>query len=466
MARQNRRLSIRFATFRAVLLFLIFWRHGAPAAEPSARNVILMIGDGMGPAHVQLTADYAGRPLVITTLSVQGALRTESASHAVTDSAAAATALACGRKTNNGILGQLPDGTKLVSLAELARDAGRRVGLLTTVAINDATPAAFYAKVRARSSFYEVGLMALASRFDVLGGLTFSDAEGTNHPRRPAVSLWEQVTAAGYTIVRTPAELRACVPGAGRYLIVPERLYTEAGAPYAPAFDPERDITLAQMTSKTLELLENPAGFFLMVEGGAIDRAAHVNDTMGVIAETLSFDEAVAAARAFAESSPGTLLVVTADHETGGLHLRDGYNGDRARALLAQQALSRTALGEWLSGYVKDMEGRPEGEWQVAKHRIAAQLGLSGEALSDLEKSYRRLVEAPPDQRGDMAAALARAVVARRDETLGIQWTTSGHSATLVPLFALGPGAERFAGTQDNTRVFVHIKAVMFPPEP
>ncbi len=434
-------------------------------ASAPVRNLILMLGDGLGPQQVRLAGDYADRPLALASLPVTGALKTFAANNAVTDSAAAGTALACGRKTNNGMLGQLPDGTALTSLAEHAHQAGKRVGLLSSVPINHATPAAFYAKAGSRNSYYDIGLQALASKFEVLGGSSFSDPEGKNNTPRPEATLWQRAQEAGYCRVRTPAELHALKAGQGPAVITPDSLYALAGVPYGRPFDPGKEITLAQMTAKALELLENPEGFFLMVEGGAIDWAGHANDPLGVIAETLAFDEAVARAKAFAEATPGTLLIVTSDHETGGLTLNTGYDAAAARAVLARQAQTRDALGTWMRKHAADAAAaQPAGCWAAARAPFAAALGIpENEALDALQVPYEALVKAEEKEYDKAADALLRAAFVVRDAAAGISWSTGGHTADDVPVYAFGPGAEAFKGTQDNTQIFVHGMALLLP---
>jgi len=451
--------GLRFGLAAFVVSAACF-RAGAEEAV-SARNLILMIGDGMGVQQVRLAGDYAGRPLALVSLPVTGASETRSADHAVTDSAAAGTAIACGRKTHNGMLGQLPDGTALTSLAEHARAAGKRVGILSSVPINHATPAAFYAKAGSRNSYYDIGLQAIASKFDVLGGNGFLDAEGKNHTPPPDATLWQRSQAAGYSRVRTPDELRAVTPGHGPVILSPDSLYALAGMPHGRPFDPAKEITLAQMTAKALELLENPGGFFLMVEGGAIDWACHANDALGTIAETLAFDEAVAVAKAFAEATPGTLLVVTADHETGGLTLGDGYDAATARDALGRQTETRGDVLAWLCQHVDDPANRTAAGWDGARAYLAASLGVGDDALAGLRPRLEALAGADEKDRAQAADALARAAFAARDAVAGVAWTTGGHTAADVSVHAFGPGAERFAGTQDNTRIFVHGRALL-----
>lgn len=465
--RKFSRITVFFFSSAVLLFYATFSVHGGekePAA-PIVQNVILMIGDGMGFPHVRLTADYAKKQLTMQTLPVAGEIETRSADKAVTDSAAAGTALACGVKTNNGMLGLRPDETPVVSIAALARDAGKRVGVISSVPLNHATPAAFYAHVSSRGSYFEIGRQAFASQFAVLGGGSLSDAEGANVQPRPQTNLWKEAEAAGYRRLRTPADLESAKPGAGRFLLIPERLYAEKGLPYAKPFDPQKDVNLAQMTVASLKLLENPKGFFLMVEGGAIDWAGHANNTVSLVAEMIEFDDAVAVAKAFAEANPNTLLVVTSDHETGGLTLAGDYDAEKARALLHAQTQAGGALGNRL--LKQSGEAPPQNGWEAARNVIAKTLGLSDKDCEPLRPQYEALTAAKDKQRAPTRDALVRAALQLRDQKAGISWSTNDHTTANVPVYALGPGARQFEGKMDNTQIPIRLAARMgLPPLP
>jgi alkaline phosphatase len=433
-------------------------------------NFILMIGDGMGLEQARMAGDFANRPLVMTSLPVQGASKTASADNKITDSAAAGTALACGKKVNNRVLGQLPDGTKLVSIARKARDAGKRVGVISSVPVNHATPAAFYANATNRNLYYDIGLQAIASKFDVLGGSDLSDADGKNHKPEPKDSLWTLFKQGGYTIARTPEALKNCTPGSGRVAIIPENIYAEAATPFSRPFDAAKDITLAQMTAKSLELLTCTNGFFLMVEGGAVDWSGHASDAIWNIAEVLAFDEAVAVAKAFAESHPNTLLVVTSDHETGGLKMLDGYSPDKMRTVLSRQTRALSRLTDDLKKNVTAARkaGLTDADWNAAKKICTTGLGLKDSDLTVLEKDYKAAVsETDPKAEPKKLEKLIREARNLRDNMAGIEWTSKGsHSATDVPVFAFGPDAKRFEGTQDNTQIYAHGIEFLLPKVP
>ncbi|MCL1857556.1 MAG: alkaline phosphatase, partial [Kiritimatiellaeota bacterium] len=171
--------------------------HGSLGAPP--KNIILMIGDGMGFSIVKVVEDAQGSPLAMTDLPYRGTVRTAAAGGALTDSASAATAIACGVKTDPRMLGMTPDGERRESMAERFRRDGKKVGLLTTVHINDATPAGFYAHVASRASLYAIGKMALESGFEILGGSELAEASPAGE-----TSLWDIAATNGYAVVRSP----------------------------------------------------------------------------------------------------------------------------------------------------------------------------------------------------------------------------------------------------------------------
>jgi alkaline phosphatase len=306
-----------------ILLTLPFFQcrpvpsHDRTLSRP--RNIILFIGDGMGAAHRQAARLAAGGQLAMDRLPVQGGFYTGSANSAVTDSAAAATAMATGVKTYNGLLGMSPDQTVLTTILEQARHQGKSVGLITNTKVTHATPAGFAAHVPDRRMFTAIAGQMAAAGIDVLLGGGEDDFlpdsatgcfPGKGH-RTDHRNLIEEMRKSGYTCVCGPEEFSALQPAkAGKLL----GLFSDDGMerPFAP--------TLADMTAKALAILgKDPDGFFLMVEGGQIDWAGHDNDAANAIGDTLDLDRAVAVAAGFAARDGRTLLIVTADHETGGM---------------------------------------------------------------------------------------------------------------------------------------------------
>lgn len=290
----------------------------ATAAEPadSVRNVIYMIGDGMGLAHVSMLAIEGGyAPTAFDRAQGVALIATYSANNRVTDSAAAATALACGRKTNNSTLGLDPDGTRLQSVMEKAVAQGRPTGIAVKCHLQHATPAGFYAHVAARGEEKAITHDLLASGIDVLigAGRKFSRAcpEGGTY--------LDAFARRGYAVAESLEE--AVSVHAGRLLCA----VSDEHIPNTV----RREDYLRCVTQKALEILSNNAdsvgrGFVLMVEGSLIDGAAHGNDWQKLLGEMRDFEQAVDAAMDFADRTPGTLVVVTADHETGGLAIPSG----------------------------------------------------------------------------------------------------------------------------------------------
>jgi len=307
---------------------------GALVAQTSAPvRIILLIGDGMGAAQ-RTAAQWASvgltGHLMMDTLPVSGWARTVNVYGEITDSAAAATAIATGVKTANGRIGQAPDGTPLVTILEQARARGLAAGLVTNTPIVDATPAAFAAHTGSRYAGAEIARQLLTARVEVLlgGGENVFLPEGWTgqYPdpgtRTDGRNLIAEAVQAGYTYVWDGAGLRAAAVLNAPYVL---GLFADGGMPrpHTPS--------LAEMTGHALTLLSpRPQGFFLMVEGGQIDWACHANDAVRAIGDTLDFDAAVAVALRYAAQTENTLVIVTSDHETGGMLLSLNPNGGQA----------------------------------------------------------------------------------------------------------------------------------------
>ena len=393
----------------------------APRRADQPRNVVLMIADGFGPASSTLGAAAKGAPLAFDSLIV-GSVETSSHDSRVTDSAAGATAYACGIKTYNGAIAVDSAGTPCRTVLEAAEEAGLTTGLVATSRITHATPASFAAHVEARAGEAEIARQLAASGVDLLfgGGARFFDPETD-----------AALAARGVRLVRDRSGYDAITSLPAAALLAPDHL----------AYEVDRDETdqpsLAEMTTRALGLLAEAAGddgFFLMIEGSRIDHAAHGNDPVGHLGDILAYDEAVAAALAWAAVDGNTLVVSTADHETGGMTLgRDGiYRWDPApllRATASFEAMrARISAGEDPAETVRvglGYDALPEGAAEAIRGAAAARDDAATMALLD------ELVSAPA----------------------GIGWTTGGHTAVDVGLYAYGPGASRFEGRMANDAV-------------
>ena len=278
-------------------------------AEGEVKNVILLIGDGMGIGQITLAEIENGEDsLAIANLPYMSLISTHSLSSYVTDSAASATALATGYKTNNGVVSKSYDGLILSTIVEIAESEGLSTGVITNTRITHATPACFLAHANSRDQENLIAEQVLNSGVDVVLGGGRSYFSSFNPSDK------------GYTVVENTGELleveSSKVIG----------LFTTGYMSYDNYRNPQIEPSLAQMTKKSIELLSSdPEGFFLMVEGGRIDHASHANDFENTVSETLAFDLAVSEALEYASSRNDTLIIVTADHETGGLMITGGY---------------------------------------------------------------------------------------------------------------------------------------------
>lgn len=393
-----------------------------PGGPAPVKNVIVLIGDGMGPEHTELGRLVYG-PLAIEELAWQatGWIDTTSLS-GVTWSCAAGTALATGYETYNGWVGMSPaaDGAPLARMnaLEAAEAKGKATGLVTDVYIQDATPAAFSAHVPDRYMKDEVVAQQLEQDIEVLFGAGgFRDAAYQGVP--------------GVTYSSSLGDLQPYLDGKKPW---PSSLWGLYGN-YSLVYDIDREEdevvgkepTLAQMTEAALGVLQKDRdGFFLMVEGGAIDWVAHYRDAAAVAMEVLDFNEALEVAYDYATSHPGTLLVVTSDHETGGLAV--GPQTDRD-ALLRQSAST-----EWMWGLIK-----LQPDEATVRHTLARYAGVH-----DLEEhEVDEVLTFGEMGISDVLAARANVTWAWFDRDEG------DHTDTAVPVRAWGPNAALFGGSTE-----------------
>ncbi len=446
----------------ALALFSASW------AGAQARYVFYFIGDGMGTNQVlsaeMYRAELAGKigrkQLQMTTFPYSGQVATFSASNGITDSSAAGTCLATGTKTNNGMLGLSPSGDTLRTVAEILRDRGYGIGIMTTVAIDHATPAAFYAKVPERHMYYEIGTQLANTGFDFFGGAGFHRPQSKDNPQAP--NLYDLAEQAGYTIAHGYDD--AQTKRNSRKLIL-----TQAGdgidrtkkadcLPYA--IDRTADaLTLPQIVSTAIPFLDSRYDrFFMMVEGGMIDYACHGQDGAASVGETLDMDSALVLAYRFYLAHPDeTLIVVTADHETGGMALG---NSDYTLhlELLQHQHCSAWVLSDLLSGLFRN--GTPG--WDKVKSLLADKLGFYREVeiTAEEDASLRALYDKAVAHRQSELKTLYKtmnelggAAIALLNKKAKLGWTSYAHTAHAVPVFAVGVGAERFTGWHDNTEI-------------
>lgn len=429
------------------------------AAAP--KYIFYFIGDGMGMGQISCAQGYvravAGPDSLLTMMKfpVASYAFTQSASSPVTDSAAAGTALATGHKTNNGMLGVTPDTTSVQSIAVDLKKRGYGIGLVTTVAPDDATPAAFYTHVPSRSMFYEIGKDAAASGFEFIAG---ANLRGTKTNGKPN-DLLKVFAENNVSVVRGLDGLKKANSKKVLLLNTDSVSMNELGM----AIDSlDNVLTLPGMTRACLDHLmaNSPKKFFMMVEGGSIDHAGHANDGAGNVIETVNFNNALAIAYEFYKKHPKeTLILVTADHETGGMSLASPGLSYYARLELLQYVkMSKDRFGQAVRAMLKS---RRAYTWADMKEFLSENLGLYSH-IPVSERENARLMETFAKtfvlQNSDEEKTMYNnynefesAVFKVISNETGIGWTTSAHSGGVVPVYAIGDGAYKFAGAQDNT---------------
>ncbi len=461
-------INERFIMKRLMHL-LLFALLAAALHAQQAKYVFYFIGDGMGVNQVNgaemyqaaLDGRIGAEGLLFTTFPAAGVATTYSASNPITDSAAAGTALSTGAKTCNNAIGVDTGKNALASVAERAKHSGKRVGIATSVSIDHATPAAFYAHQPGRGMYYEIALDLPKSGFDFFAGSGFlkpgADREGGKAP-----SVFRAFAEAGYAVARGLDEYKAKAAGSGKLILIQAEGADPACLPYA-IDRKEGDLALAEITRSAIDFLAKGGndGFFLMVEGGKIDWACHGNDPATAFNEVKDLDNAVRAAYEFYLEHPKeTLIVITADHETGGLGLgREGYQMNLK--YLALQRQSQEALSALVSG-LRASKGSKAG-WEEAKRLLGETMGFWDEipVTWEQEKMLRDAYEETfakgkgELERGMYAGNEPLAAAARRvmSQQALVGWTTAGHTAGLVPVYAVGAGASLFNGRMDNTDI-------------
>jgi alkaline phosphatase len=328
--------------------------------DPEVKNVILLIGDGMGLSDVYAAITVSEHPLNIERCSVIGLQKTFSADSYITDSGAAGTALATGTKTNNGVIGMDLEGNHVKSILEIAEENGLATGLVSTSSLTHATPASFIAHQSSRNNYEGIALDFLKTDIDVFIGGGYNNFAR----RRDKLNLIDSLKSRGYEV------------DTSMNLVMESNSRKLAGLT-APMHNPYRlkgrGDMLPAASGKAIDILaKNPKGFFLMIEGSQIDWAGHANVADTLVDETLDFDEAVGVALDFAKNDGQTLVIITSDHETGGVTITGG---------------------------------------DLQTHEVI------------------------------------------------LNFSTTDHTAAMIPVYAYGPGAESFMGIYDNTDIFKKILA-------
>ena len=445
-------------TLIIILTILFFATIGFCDGLP--KYIFLFIGDGMAEPDVIATEYYvkdaqlqAGvnpediQGLVMTSFPVKGKATTFTKTRDITDSAASATALSSGYKVPGGALNiDTQTGRKFEPLGQFAKRHNYKVGIIASCAPNHATPAGFYAQATSRNNYLEIAEQMATSDMDYFGGRYVMGVPGDKD------NIKELATENGFTIAGSRAEFDMLQPGIGK-------VWAYSPMPYV--IDSTHEITLADHTAKAIELFEGSEGFFIMVEGAQIDWASHANDAAAMIYETIDFDKAIGQAKKFYDKYPeDTLIIVTSDHECGGLSLdTERVSAPGMSKIIQAQKGSRNAS----AGMFKQIEEQKL-DFDAALPLMKGYFGIN-ELTEEETQIVRAAFNDGGEARGDfsygdnkkIALAWVRVVSARA----GLIWSSLSHTADPVPVYAIGAMAEQFSGNSDNALIARYIRDII-----
>ena len=437
------------------------------SSKQQVKYVFYFIGDGMGVNEVigtNLYNEANGLEAVnFTQFPVVNFITTVSANSLVTDSSAAGTALATGVKINNSSVGVDPDGNPVSNLTEWAHAAGYGTGVATSVGVNHATPASFVGHSDKRSSYEDLALQMIGSPVDFMAGSTFLTDRGSGHD---AAYFEHKADSAGIAVYKGSGAIQGIDFTRDRVVCLSGK--TEDSVPYA--IDRKDDDTqLADFVDAGIRFLEaryGKKGFFLMVEGGKIDYAGHANDAATCFQEVNDMAFSVDLALAFLARHPKeTLILVTADHETGGLMLGCGRYEMHPDRLAGQQASVDAVTDLFRDAFFPEDKPFKAPSWDAVKAFFTENLGLWGdvEVSERTENELKGVYDRTFGKGGDRNLSeenlysvnyrLVADVIRALDRAAGYQWSFGSHSGSPVGLYVTGACAEEFGTVRDNAEI-------------
>ena len=468
------------------------------------KYVFLFIGDGMSYPQFQAASDYLGaladedyvkalpsnsyedrggavldgpEALNFMNFAVAGSAVTYDSCSFAPDSASTATSIATGYKTYSGMINVDTTGsTKYETIAEkLHSQKNWKIGIISSVNLNHATPAAFYAHQASRNDYYEIGEELVNSGFEYFAGGGLKKVTG---PEEDKTSLYDLATEAGYKVTYTQADAEAVTAEDEKVILIDEHLADSD----AMAYEMDRvdgEWALSDYVQKGIEVLDNDTGFFMMCEGGKIDWACHANDAGATVTDTLALADAVQVAVDFANEHPDeTLILVTGDHETGGLTI--GYAGtdyDTYLDSLSNQTISYAQFDEqYVNGYKEAGTSFEDAMKDVEKLFGLKLSGEEGDRLVLTEYEAQRLRDAYDLIMSDVTAddytqeqyvlygtynPFSVTVTHILNNKSGVDFTSYSHTGLPVAVFADGTGADSFTGYYDNTEIYKKMAALL-----
>ena len=488
--------------------------------EQTPKYIFLFIGDGMSYPQIQLTNYFlsanenkesaqtvsvegdektvlsSGNNLTMMNFPVAGSAQTYDSTSFAPDSASTATSIATGNKTWSGSINVSTDFTQeYETIAEkLKAQKDYKIGIVSSVNINHATPAAFYAHQASRNNYYDIGLELIDSGFDYFAGGGLLAPTGKEEEQKDLYVLAEE---GGYKVVKTQAEAEALTAEDGKALVIDEHLADSNAMAYSMDLQ-EGEWTLADYVDKGIEVLDNENGFFMMVEGGKIDWACHANDAAATITDTLALDQAVKEAVEFYQEHPDeTLILVTGDHETGGLTI--GFAGTNYDTFLTNFNNQKISYAKFDSDYVSKYK-EEKTDFDTIMKDVTELFGLQAPTEEGTESTEKKdSADKHPESEDDGALVMTQyeydtlkeayeTTMSRtgeeeefaQDEYVkygsyepltvtithilnnksGVNFGSYAHTGLPVEVFAQGAGQENFAGYYDNTDIYEKVAAL------
>jgi len=423
------------------------------------RYIFYFIGDGMGMAQAQIGQEYLQAKHKTDTgycffnFPIRTFVTTFAETRKITGSAAAGTALASGIKTSINTIGKTTDRTcNAVTISDICKQSNIKIGILSSVHLNHATPASFYAHNNDRNNYYEIAQDIPASGVDFFagGGLKYPQGKGGKRS-----SIYEQINDAGYYIPTSYQALAEAGKETKIFFDSKKALHTDI-LQYRIDRQSQSYPTLADLTEKASDHLYNKTGFFMMVEGGAIDWTCHSNDAASLVQETIDFELAIRKAYAFyLKHKDSTLIVVTADHETGGLGLGSAtMKYEMNLPILENQKRSLGIIQDSVKSALAN-----HADFATCKAIIGYFTGLGttimlsseeNNLLIDAYTKSMKEIEAGNEAWQDLLSPTAVKLLAAK---AGVGWTTNAHTCIQVPVYAIGAGSEQFMSVKDNTDI-------------
>ncbi len=452
----------------------LFARSPEKESASEIKYIFYFIGDGVGYSHLSLTEAYLANienrigvvPLKMTGFPVHGMVNTFAKNRQITGSAAAASSLAYGIKENINNLSYFEGNYKNErSLLQLARENGLKTGVVTNVSIDHATPAAFFANATGRNQYYEIGLQLADSEIDFIGGGGFRNPKGYDNAQK---NLYEIMKEKNYHLF---TDIYDYSPSHKKLYFFNPVIRGAGDMPYAMDKDREGGYSLTEIVNIGIDFLENDNGFLMIIEGGKIDWAAHRNDAAAIVHDIIDFDNSVKSAYDFLLKYPDeTLIIVTSDHETGGLSLGIDQNGYQSNfEKLNYQKISQAALSSKVSRLFRE---NPNTDIEDVFNFVTEKFFSEDFMFNNYEKEMLTL--AVLHYRGEEEVSDAKRRYLYRgycpisftctkiiNNRASVGFTTEGHTAAAVPIFSIGQGSRFFGSYLDNTDIPLRIIELM-----